>query len=304
MHVLSVDDLTTEFIVKLFHRAEHLEKNKKHHHDHLDGYVLASIFLEASTRTRLSTETAMWRLGGKVATITDQETSSLQKGETLSDTLHAISHFVDLIAIRQRGSLTAEHVNASVKPLINCGDGEGNHPTQALLDAYTIWKHFQRLDHLRIFSYGDPEHARAWKSLAGIIQKFSNGSTKVIELNRWSRHNLMGDSILRSKQEKMQKALPWADVVYVTRSQQERWQQNLGIQLILEWTPTVYAGNQMNLDKSALSEIKEDAIILHPLPRRDELSAEIDSDPRVKIWEQVNNGMFIRMALIEALLLS
>lgn len=295
-HILSAGQFTKDELLELFERTSHWEKNAEY--THLRGNVLGTIFLEPSTRTRLSTEAAMLRLGGKCISVNGAEGLSLAKGESISDTVRTVSQYVDIIAIRHKlPHIMKDLANVSDVPLINCGDGSNSHPTQAIIDLYTIWKNNnKKIDRLNVFLFGDNEHARTSKSLRTLLKLFDvkvrllENSFRYAETTSELGLNLPSQQSFNDKKSKFSDYIQEADVVYVTRNQMERWGE------------TGLKNAMLSLNKKALNHLKKSAIILHPLPRTSELSCNIDDDPRVKIWEQAQNGMFVRMTLIEKLL--
>jgi len=241
----------------------------------LQGKVMATLFFEPSTRTRLSFESAMIKLGGSVITAND-ESSSLMKGESISDTIRTVSEYADVIVVRCNKPVS-EWGSCSC-PIINAGDGKNNHPTQALLDAYTInCKHIPR--NLKIGISGDMQNSRTINSFYDLLtmdnQIFPYDSTQ----------QTSGSFLCLKDFERM---LPELHVLYLNRIQKERHE--------------IVPENTFVLSEEHLASMREDAIILNPGPRREELPDHALSDPRVKFWEQVKNGLYIRMALLRHLL--
>jgi aspartate carbamoyltransferase catalytic subunit len=302
MHVLSADQFTPEELGKLFERAEamrrlssdkatRLELTGKH-----DDKQICSLFYEPSTRTRISFETAALKLGmGVVSTENAGEFSSAAKGETIEDTIRVLGEY-GFACVIIRHPVTGEVAKAasvSEVPIINAGDGKGDHPTQSLLDVYTIYRQFNRLDSLHVVIGGDLRNGRTARSLAQMLSKYPNNRLTFISLPELQ----MGDDIKETLQksgttfdetDSMESAFAGADVVYWTRLQKER----------LEAADKLSSGGFI-IDAKVLSILPQQALIMHPLPRIDEIAAEVDADPRAKYFEQAGNGLYIRMALLD-----
>lgn len=272
-HILSTQQFDREFIDSLFSRTKRLQEDKLRAIPKTFPYVLATLFYEPSTRTRLSFEAAMCRLGGKCISVENgKESSSGVKGETIEDTIKTISQYADVIVMRHPEEGSAEKAaKFSDVPLINGGDGPGEHPTQALIDLYTIWRE-RKVDKLQVAVLGDPEKARAVKSICHLLTNLYRAKVEIVSCL---------DDMNKIKN---------CDVLYMTRIQKERYKEK-------EEKPLSLA-----LQKEILESMKPDAMILHPLPRQEELPVEVDSDPRAAYWKQVKNGMFLRMALLERVL--
>lgn len=266
----------------------------------LSGKILATLFFEPSTRTRLSFESAMTRLGGSVLTAENAiETSSWVKGETIEDTARIVEAYADAIVMRhpQAGvpSRAADVINI---PVINAGDGAREHPTQALLDLYTIGHELGRVDDLRIALVGDLKYGRAPRSLALLLIQASG-----IELIFISPPNVgMGEDVkseLRAKgvrfteETDLSRVLPDVDVVYQTRIQHERFESEDEYEV---------ARGKYVIDAQAMAALNPDAIVMHPLPRVDEIDPAVDKDPRAAYFRQARNGVYVRMAILDWLL--
>lgn len=267
----------------------------------LDGYIMATLFYEPSTRTRLSFEAAMLRLGGQVvSTESAGEYSSAAKGETLEDTMRTVEGYADVIVMRHFQSGSAMRAAAATKrPLINAGDGPGQHPTQALLDVYTIKKEVGRLDNIKVGLVGDLANGRTVRSLAYLLSKFSNVELFFIAPDVCKMGDDIKDYLTSSK-------VPWTevsdlsevasevDVLYQTRIQRERFNDR----------PQDYekARGKYIVDKKVVDVMPKHAIVMHPLPRLDEITTEVDADPRAAYFRQAHNGLYIRMALLKVLL--
>jgi aspartate carbamoyltransferase catalytic subunit len=266
----------------------------------LQGRIMATLFYEPSTRTRLSFESAMKRLGGSVIGTEDAfKFSSAVKGETLEDTVRVVGRYADVIVIRhpEEGSarLAARH---SPVPVINAGDGPGQHPTQTLLDAYTIWKEKSSLDDLRVGLVGDLLYGRAARGLAYLLAqrkgiRLSCISPRELRFGPDIREYLRKKGVDFEETENLEKAAPGLDVLYMTRVQKERFPSE---REYLSHKGCYQIGSRM------LGLMKRDAIIMHPLPRVDEILPEIDSDPRAAYFRQAQNGLYVRMALLKMIL--
>ena len=266
----------------------------------LEHAIMASLFYEPSTRTRFSFESAMCRLGGKIITTENaREFSSAAKGETLYDTIRVMSGYADVIVMRHHEAGSAKKAaEAATIPVINAGDGAGQHPTQALLDMYTIKDNFSSIDDLEIAMVGDLKYGRTVRSLAYLLTKYSNikfhfVSPSVCRMEDDIKDFLDRMSIPWTEEESLEKVLPQVDCVYLTRVQKERFQDPADYQK---------AAGKYVLDLEKAQRMKKGAIIMHPLPRVNELPMEVDSDPRARYFEQARNGLYIRMALLYLLL--
>lgn len=295
--IISIKDFSRKEIDYIFKVAQTMETVAAKGSDMLKGKILATLFFEASTRTRLSFESAMQKLGGSTIGFAEAEIASVKKGENLADTVRVVESYADVIALRHplegAARLAAEF---SKVPILNGGSGAEEHPTQALLDLYTIKKEKNRIDGLKIALVGDLRYGRTVHSLAYALSLYN------IELFLISPESLrMRREVLQTIKEKMpvtertnlDKIVPLVDVLYVTRIQKERFPD-----------PAEYAKvkGSYKIDLEALKEAKKDLIILHPLPRIDEIAAEVDNTPYAKYFQQVWNGIIVRMALLALIL--
>ena len=265
----------------------------------LEGALLGNLFFEPSTRTRLSFGAAFQRLGGSVLDTTGMSFSSMAKGESLRDTARVISGYVDVIVIRhpERGS-AAEFAAASVVPVINGGDGPGEHPTQALLDVYTIQKEIGRLDQVVVAFVGDLRYGRTVHSLIRALSNFEGITARLVapdslQLPDELETEMTARGMKLTRHSAMREGLADADVVYMTRLQKERMPESE--------RASVSADYVLNL-KRVDSWCRDEVVIMHPLPRDSnapvcELSEDLDSDPRLAIFRQTDNGIPVRMAL-------
>ena len=298
MHILSADDFSSKFINVLFERANKIKFCPEQWRAELAGKIIANVFYEESTRTRLSFEAAMYKLGGKVLTYFP-ENSSEKKGESEQDAIKTISQYVDALVIRHSDKdFFSGHKEYSEVPIINAGNGSDEHPTQALLDLYTI-KQLKPENELTIMLTGDLIFSRTIHSFAKII-KHSDLNVKFIytlgayedqttNMANFTLHMPNEETIL---EKEIPKILPEIDVLYMTRKQTERWQR----------FPAFFVPSMFVLKPELVETMKSDAIIMHPLPRREELPKEVDNDPRAVYFQQVKFGLYVRMALLWYLL--
>jgi aspartate carbamoyltransferase catalytic subunit len=306
-HILSARQFTREDLDLVLEHAAAMEilVKEKGWSNTLAGKVMATIFYEPSTRTRMSFEFAMSKLGGKVCgTENAKEFSSASKGETIEDTVRVLS-YADVIVIRHYEQGAAERAaKVSAVPIINAGDGPGEHPTQALLDLYTIKKEFGVFDGKTIAMVGDLLNGRTVRSLAQLLTHFSGVSIIFVSPKKLRvcddiKQLLKERGVAFTETERIEDALPTADVLYMTRIQKERFKNPDGTANEEEYNK--YKGVYvLGLDK--IKQMKDKAIIMHPLPRVDEIPVEADADPRARYFEQAKNGLYVRMALLDLLI--
>lgn len=266
----------------------------------LDGKIMASLFYESSTRTRFSFESSMLRLGGSVITTENaREFSSAAKGETLADSTKIMNGYADVIVMRhnEAGS-AARAAEVSEVPIINAGDGAGQHPTQALLDMYTIIDTFPKFESLKVAMVGDLRYGRTVRSLCYLLTKYQNVeiifvSPSVCMMEGDIKGYLDKYNVSWREETDLAEVAKEADCIYMTRVQKERFHS------IDDYEA---AASKYILSKEIVETMKKDAIIMHPLPRVDEIPAEVDDDPRARYFEQALNGLYIRMALLYLLL--
>jgi aspartate carbamoyltransferase catalytic subunit len=298
-HCIESQQFSARLLYELFKLADDLRKNPK---ELLKGKIMATLFYEPSTRTRLSFESAMLKLGGSVVgTENAKEFSSAAKGESLEDSTRVIASYVDCIVIRHSEEGAAKIcAEVSSKPVINGGDGKGQHPTQALLDVYTIYRELGRLNNLKVALVGDLASGRTVRSLCYLLSKFENieiifVSPDNLKMKDDIKYYLTEKKICFREENDLNKILAEADVIYMTRIQKERIS-------IKEYED---AKGKFVINKDNFNLIKSDSIIMHPLPHVDEifLPFEIEqTDKRVAYFRQAENGLFIRMALLVYLL--
>lgn len=290
--LVSIGDYTKEDILRILDLAAQFEKNPNT--KLLEGKVIATLFFEPSTRTRLSFETAVNRLGGRVIGFSDAATSSSSKGETLKDTIKMVSNYVDLIVMRHPVEGAARYASevASV-PIINAGDGANQHPTQTMLDLYSIKKTQGRLDNLIISMVGDLKYGRTVHSLLMAMRYFNPTYHFVSppELRIPEQYKLFCDEnkISYDELEDINSVLPVSDILYMTRVQQERFTDLIEYEKVR---------NTYTLRNSMLDVTKDNLRILHPLPRITEIADDVDENPKAYYFEQARNGVFARQAVI------
>lgn len=295
--IVSIEDFSQQEINHILAVSKKMEPLAKSGSDMLKGKILATLFFEPSTRTRLSFETAMLKLGGNYIGFAEPDIASVRKGESLADTIRTVENYSDIIALRHslEGSakLAAEFSNV---PVINGGSGAQEHPTQALIDLYTMRKEKGKIDGLKVALVGDLRYGRTVHSLAYALALYD------VELFLVSPESLrMRKDVLDTIKSKipvteasnLDEIIPKVDVLYVTRIQKERFPD-----------PTEYAKvkGTYRVDLKTLQDAKKDLIILHPLPRIDEIATEVDATPQARYFQQVWNGIVVRMALLALVL--
>ena len=295
-NLMNITDLTVEEIDELIAVAEDIIANPVKYQDACRHKLLATLFFEPSTRTRLSFESAMHRLGGSVVGFSEAGSSSTAKGESLSDTVQTVGCYADIIAMRhpKEGAPVVAARRAGV-PIINAGDGSHNHPTQTLTDLLTIWRTKKRFNDLTIGLCGDLKFGRTVHSLVGAMARYTGIKFIFIapEELRFPRYiiedELESRGIPYEEVSTMEEAMPKLDILYMTRVQKERF---------FNEADYIRLKDTYILTPDKLVPAKEDLTIMHPLPRVNEISVAVDDDPRAMYFAQAKNGMFIRMALI------
>ncbi len=293
-HLISIDDLDKEDILFILKKAESFESiargeiNSKM----LEGKILANLFFEPSTRTRMSFEVAMKRLGGDVINMTAQEASSIAKGETLADTIKVVSKYADVIVLRHplEGAARFAAENSEV-PIINGGDGAGQHPTQTLLDLYTIMKE-SSLDGIKIALMGDLKYSRTVHSLIRALTLF-NTKIYLISPDTLRLPEEFLEGLKNVEIAELDDVINEIDVLYVTRIQKERFPDEEEYKKV--------AGSY-KIDLELLKKAKENLIIMHPLPRIDEIDVSVDKTRHAKYFDQAFYGVSIRMAILSEVL--
>lgn len=298
-HLIDIKDFSKKEIDDLIKVANDIIDNRDKYSHKCDDKILATLFFEPSTRTRLSFESAMLRLGGKVLGFSEASSSSTAKGESLGDTIRVVGGYADIIAMRhpKEGAPTVAIKN-SIVPIINAGDGGHNHPTQTLTDLLTISREKKRLDNLTIGLCGDLKFGRTVHSLITAMMRYKNIkfiliSPKELKLPDYMKEILNNKNIEYVETNNIEEYMNELDVLYMTRVQKERFFNEEDYLRLKDY---------YILTKDKLKKAKKDLIILHPLPRVTEIAKEVDEDKRAKYFEQAYNGVFIRMALILKLL--
>lgn len=299
-HLIDIKDLSVEEIDELIKVANDIIANKEKYSHKCDGKILATLFFEPSTRTRLSHESAMLSLGGQVLGFSEAASSSASKGETVSDTIRMVGCYSDIIAMRhpKEGAPLVASQKSTV-PIINAGDGGHNHPTQTLTDLLTISRENGRLDNLTIGLCGDLKFGRTVHSLITAMSRYKNIKFVLISPDELK----IPDYIIKDVLEKnnieyvetrdIEEHLGELDILYMTRVQKERF---------FNEADYIRLKDYYILNKDKLKNAKKDLSILHPLPRVNEISTDVDDDPRAKYFKQAEYGKYIRMALILKLL--
>ena len=295
-NLMNITDLSLDEIDELIATAEDIIENPAKYQDACDHKVLAALFFEPSTRTRLSFEAAMQRLGGRVIGFSEAGSSSTAKGESLSDTVQTVGCYADIIVMRhpKEGAPVVAARRAGV-PIINAGDGAHNHPTQTLTDLLTIWRSKHTFEGLTIGLCGDLKFGRTVHSLVAAMARYTGVKFVFIapEELKFPRYIIEEELETRGIEYKevtsMEEAMPELDVLYMTRVQKERF---------FNEADYIRLKDTYILTPDKLEPAKKDMIVMHPLPRVNEIAVSVDDDPRAAYFPQAKNGMFIRMALI------
>ncbi len=299
-HVVAAQQFSRPLLEAIFERTDEMRADPGRAAGRLQGQVMAALFYEPSTRTRLSFEAAMLRLGGRVmGTDNAREFSSAAKGETLEDTIRVVAGYADVIVIRHDEEGAAERAaRVSDVPVINGGDGRGQHPTQALLDLYTIQDELGHIDGTRVAMVGDLANGRTVRSLSYLLAKFRDVDITFVappqvQMGADLKSHLTEHGVRWRETTDLDAVLPEVDVVYQTRIQKERFR-----------SPQDYLAVKgiYRIDGAAMRRLPERSIVMHPLPRVDEIATEVDQDPRAAYFRQARNGMRVRMALLDLVL--
>ena len=295
-HLLDPTDLSIAEVEEIICRALDIIAHKEKYADSCRGKKLATLFYEPSTRTRLSFTAAMMELGGNVLGFSDARSSSVSKGETVADTIRVVSAFADIVAMRhyKEGAPRVASEFSRI-PIINAGDGGHSHPTQTLTDLLTIRRELGHFDHLTVGLCGDLKYGRTVHSLIKAMRRYEGVrfvlvSPVELRLPDYMKHEL-GDNYIECTT--LEEAMPMVDVLYMTRVQQERFADKAEYERLKD---------AFILDTEKMALGKPNMIVLHPLPRVNEITVEVDSDPRAAYFRQVENGKYVRMALIYTLL--
>lgn len=292
-HLTEISDFSRGEIYTILSVANEIIANEGSFVDRMRGKVMATLFYEPSTRTKFSFEAAMHRLGGGVIGFSGTESTSVTKGESFEDTVKTVASYSDIIVMRHYEAYAPmKAAGFSEVPVINAGDGGNQHPTQTLTDLLTINQEMGRLDNLKIVLVGDLKYGRTVHSLVKAMSKYENNqfifvSPEELKMPEYVKNSL--DEKDYTETNNLASAIAEADVLYMTRIQKERFEDIEQYEQLKD----VYI-----LDNNKMSLAKKDMIILHPLPRVNEIAKEVDSDPRAKYFKQMKYGMYVRMALI------
>jgi len=297
--VIRILDFDREELDELFNETDEMLKYRRRKINILDGKVMALAFFEPSTRTRLSFQTAMIRLGGDVIGFSEVSTTSIAKGETFADTVRMLDSYADIIVIRHRVEGAAQFAaEIAESPVINAGDGTRHHPTQAMIDLYTIRRNFESIDGLSIGVLGDLKYGRAATSFIYGVSKYKLKklfliSPPLLRARREVLEHLRTQGVRYEETNKLEDVISDLDVLYVTRIQKERFPD-----------PAEYekVRGSYRITISILKDARDNLIILHPLPRVDEIANEVDNTKHAKYFEQASYGVPLRMALLKLIL--
>ena len=299
-NLIGIEDLSIQEIDELIEVASDIIENREKYSEKCKGQILATLFFEPSTRTRLSFESAMLSLGGQVLGFSSANSSSAAKGESVADTIKTVCAYSDIIAMRhpKEGAPVVAAMKADV-PIINAGDGGHNHPTQTLTDLLTISKEKGRLDNLTVGLCGDLKFGRTVHSLISALSRYKNIKFVLISPDELKIPDYIKKDVLEKNNieyyetQDLEKYMSELDILYMTRVQKERF---------FNEADYIRLKDSYILNNEKLQTAKPDLCILHPLPRVNEISVEVDDDPRAAYFRQVKYGRFIRMALILKLL--
>jgi len=294
--LISIHDITRDDYDKVLNLAEKFEKDPKQ--ELLNKFVVATLFFEPSTRTRLSFESAASQLGARVIGFTDAATSSVKKGESLKDTILTVSNYSDIIVMRHPKDGSARYASeVSPVPIINAGDGANQHPTQCLLDLYSIRKTQKKLDGLDIAFVGDLKYGRTVHSLVQALTNYKTTfhlvSPEELKLPSSVKQFIKDKNLEYHQYTELEEVISKVDILYMTRIQQERFADPLDYERVK---------NSYILRNSMLTESKKNLRVLHPLPRVNEITDDVDSNPKAYYFQQAKNGVYVRQALLAIIL--
>lgn len=294
--LVSINDLTKDEILKVLDLAEEFAENPNQRI--LDGKVVATLFFEPSTRTRLSFESAVNRLGGRVIGFSEASSTSVSKGESLKDTILTVANYSDLIVMRHPIEGSARYASeVSGVPIINAGDGANQHPTQTLLDLFSVRKTQEKLDDLNIFLVGDLKYGRTVHSLLMAMSHFNASFTfvapKELQMPNEYKMFLKEKGLKFTEQTDLNENLDKADIIYMTRVQRERFSDPMEYEKV----KNVYVLRNHMLEKT-----KPSMRVLHPLPRVNEIHTDVDPNPQAYYFTQALNGVYTRMAIMALIL--
>jgi len=301
-HVIEAQQFSHEILNEIFEVTREMENVvSRYGSSILNRRIMATLFYEPSTRTRLSFEAAMYRLGGEVITTESaREFSSAAKGETLEDTIRIVEGYADVIVLRHYESGSARRAaNVASVPILNAGDGPGQHPTQALLDLYTIQKEIGKIDGIKVALVGDLANGRTARSLTYLLTKYEDVkmyfiAPDVVRMKDDIKEHLVENGVAFEEEDDLMKVMSEVDVVYQTRIQRERFGDRI--------KDYEKARGKYIINKKTMGALSNDAIVMHPLPRVDEIDPAVDTDSRAAYFRQAHNGVFIRMALLRMVL--
>jgi len=299
-HLIEPKDFSKEELEEIFNLCDRIVENPENYNKKCDGKILANLFYEPSTRTRLSFEAAMLRLGGKVIGFSSASSSSVSKGESVADTIRTVGCYADICAMRhpKEGAPKVASLKSEI-PVINAGDGGHQHPTQTLTDLMTIRAERGSIKNLTVGICGDLKFGRTVHSLIKALSRYENIrfvliSPEELKIPDYIKNEVLIKNNLKFKEtKKLETSLENLDILYMTRVQKERF---------FNEADYIRLKDSYILDSKKLKMAKDDMTILHPLPRVNEISVEVDNDDRAKYFQQVQYGMYIRMALIIKLL--
>ncbi len=294
--LISIDDFTKEEYFSVLDAAEQFER--KPVQNILDGKVVATLFFEPSTRTRLSFESAVNYLGGKVIGFSDASSSSVKKGESLKDTILTVCNYSDLIVLRHPREGSARYASeVGTVPIVNAGDGANQHPTQCLLDLYSIRKTQGKLDNLDIAFVGDLKYGRTVHSLVIAMTNFNCRfhlvSPPELKLPSSVKMHIKEKNLEYYQYTDLSEVIPMADIIYMTRIQKERFSDPIDYEKVK---------NAYILNRSLLGNTKPNMKILHPLPRVNEINEDVDDLPQAYYFQQALNGLYVRQAILKIIL--
>jgi len=294
--LISIHDITRDDYDTILDLAEQFEKNPRQ--SILENFVVATLFFEPSTRTRLSFESAASYLGAKIVGFTDAATSSVKKGESLKDTILTVSNYSDLIIMRHPNEGSARYASeVSPVPIINAGDGANQHPTQCLLDLYSIRKTQKKLDNLHVAFVGDLKYGRTVHSLVQALTNYNTTfhlvSPVELKLPSSVKQYIKNKNLKYFQYTEMDEVISEVDILYMTRIQQERFSDPLEYERV----KNVYI-----LKNNMLDNAKRNLRVLHPLPRVNEITEDVDSNPMAYYFQQAKNGVYVRQALLSIIL--
>ena len=301
-HIIKAQQFDTEILSEIFKSSSKIKSDllKGKSITKLSGLVLATVFYEPSTRTRLSFESAMIRMGGSVITTENaKEFSSAAKGENIEDTIRVMQAYADAIVIRHHEAGTAQKASMiSNIPIINAGDGPGQHPTQAIIDLYTIQEEIGDINGLTIAMVGDLANGRTVRSLCYLLSKYKNVniifvSPPIVKMRDDIKQFLTKKNVKFVEETDLKSVAKIADVIYQTRIQKERFE---------EMDEYIQASGKYIINKDIVDIMDENSIIMHPLPRLDEITQDVDLDNRAAYFRQAHNGVYVRAALLKYLL--